>query len=69
MEQEKGLMQDLTELFKQFSKYNRSIDGLMYLGEQRTEKNFQKVNTEREKLIPMATEMQKRLSELFESVS
>lgn len=65
IEQEKGLKQDLTELFKHFSKYNRSIDGLMYLGEQRTEKHFQKVNAEREKLIPMTTEMSKRLSKLF----
>lgn len=49
--EQKELKNDLTAIYDHITKYNRSIDELTALGEQRTKRSFQKVNSKREQLI------------------
>lgn len=64
IKREEGLKEDLTKLYETIVKYNSSIDELMSLGELRTQKHFQSVNAEREKLHSDVEKMWDRLSYL-----
>ena len=61
---EEGLKEDLTKLYENTMKYNRSIDELMYLGKIRTQKHFRDINAERENLCSDVEKMWNRLSHL-----
>lgn len=61
---EQGLEEDLTKLYKNIAKYNDSIEGLMFLGDLRTPKDFRSINREREDLHSDIEKMRERLSRL-----
>ena len=51
LKMEKGLEEELVQLYESIRKYNNSCDNLMSLGELRTSKNFESINIERENVL------------------
>lgn len=50
IDQETNLKRNIEELYRQISKYNTKIQGLLFLGENRTEEDFEALNKQRAKL-------------------
>jgi len=64
IESEEGLAKALTELYRGIMKFNGTVDELLSLGERRTQKHFEGINTEREKLRLELEEILNRMSNL-----
>ena len=62
---EDGLKEDLTKLYGNLAKYNRSIDELMSYGDFRTPKHFRDINAKRKDLRSDVEKMSDRLSRLY----
>jgi len=66
---EKGLEQNLRQLYKNISKYNALVDQTISLGEFRRRKHFLSLNSEREKLYTEVDEVVYRLNRILQKIA
>ena len=62
IDQETNLKKNLEELYREISKYNTKIQRLLYLGENRTEEDFDPLNKQRAKLYEENQKLLKRVN-------
>jgi hypothetical protein len=65
IDQEKDLKKNLEELYRQISNYNTKIQALLYLGENRTEEDFEALNNQRANLYNESNKMFKQVNNIL----